>query len=158
MYRFVRQFRCIPRPYPSASSKLRAKTRRARLGEAKERDAIFPRAVCTPKTLVFARGTSEISPLGGSVCPLLRAGLDQAEISQWDVQGVPYDASVVGDDCLGLPGGVIATSQIEQIASQCPETKIVVSGYSEGAMVAHNAVGNLANPGSMYVLSGLLTD
>lgn len=48
---------------------------------------------------------------------------------------------MAGDDCLGLPGGAIATQYIEQAATQCPNTKVVVSGYSEGAMVAHDGVG-----------------
>ena len=59
---------------------------------------------------------------------------------KWSIQGVAYDASVDGDNCLGLPGGAIASQLINQIASSCPTTKIVVSGYSEGGMVAHNGV------------------
>ncbi|KAI9659553.1 MAG: hypothetical protein M1821_001812 [Bathelium mastoideum] len=97
---------------------------------------------CLPYTLIYSRGTSESGTLGETVGPALQAGLDLAAPGKWSIQGVPYQATVDGDDCLGLPGGVIATDLIESVASECPNTKIVVSGYSEGAMVSHNGVGN----------------
>jgi cutinase len=60
---------------------------------------------------------------------------------KWAFQGVNYDATVDGYGCLGLPVCTVATQYIEQAATQCPNTKIIVSGYSEGAMVAHNGLG-----------------
>ena len=79
--------------------------------------------------------------MGETVGPALQEGLSAAGLGQWAFQGVTYDATVDGDDCLGLPGGAVATQYIEQAATQCPNTKVVLSGYSEGAMVAHNGVG-----------------
>ena len=96
------------------------------------------RATCAPYTLIYARGTSEIGNLGETVGPALDLGLNLVAPGQWSIQGVPYQATVDGDNCLGLPGGQIAAQQLEQVASSCPNTKIIMSGYSEGAMVAHN--------------------
>lgn len=96
------------------------------------------RAGCAPNTLIFARGTSEIGTLGETVGPALSAGLLAIASGQWSIQGVPYDASIDGDDCLGLPGGQIAAQLLASVAQSCPNTKIVVSGYSEGAMVVRD--------------------
>ena len=81
-------------------------------------------SACAPYTLIFARGTTEPGTLGGSVGPALQTGLNSTAPGQWNIQGVPYNATVDGDECLGLPGGVIATAQIESVASQCPDTKV----------------------------------
>ena len=88
-------------------------------------------AACAPYTLVFARGTGEPGTLGITVGPALSGDLLLLAPGKWSIQGVAYDASVDGDNCLGLPGGSIASQLINQIASSCPGTKIVVSGYSE---------------------------
>jgi predicted esterase len=47
---------------------------------------------------------------------------------------------MAGNDCIGLNGGVAMMNLIERTAQACPNTKIIVSGYSQGAMVAHNGV------------------
>lgn len=103
-----------------------------------ERASLAHRATCSPYTLIYAVGTSETPPLGATVGPALAAGLELAAPGQWSIQGVDYDPSIDGDDCLGLPGGAIGTQLLDQVASSCPSTKIVVAGYSQGAMVAHN--------------------
>lgn len=54
--------------------------------------------------------------------------------------GIPYDADMAGDACLGLPGGMVAKDLINQAAAKCPDAKLFVSGYSEGGMVSHNGV------------------
>lgn len=45
--------------------------------------------------------------------------------------------------CLGLPGGVIARSTISQVLSTCPGSQLVLSGYSQGAMVVRNAIARI---------------
>lgn len=58
------------------------------------------------------------------------------------VQGVDYPASSAGNAQLGASGGPTMASLISTALSQCPNSKIVVSGYSQGAMVVHNALGS----------------
>jgi hypothetical protein len=87
---------------------------------------------CYPYTLLFARGTSETGLLGGSVGPLLKSSLGP----EWYVEGVAYEANTEGIECLGMPGGVQCVKQIDELVERCPETTVVLGGYSQGAMVA----------------------
>lgn len=92
---------------------------------------------CTKNILLFARGTTETGQLGITVGPVLSLGLSGRA---WSVVGIPYDADMAGDACLGLPGGMVAKDMINQAVTKCPDAKIFVGGYSEGGMVAHNGV------------------
>lgn len=40
---------------------------------------------------------------------------------------------------MGAAGGPAMAEQVKAAKSKCPNTKIVLSGYSQGAMVVHNA-------------------
>jgi hypothetical protein len=75
--------------------------------------------------------------LGITVGPVLSSGLSGRD---WSVVGVPYDADFAGDNCLGLPGGQVAKDLLNQAAKKCPDSKLFMSGYSEGGMVSHNGV------------------
>ena len=97
---------------------------------------------CLPYTLIFSKGTLEIGDLGDTVGPALELGLDLAAPGEWTVMGVDYENTIDGDYCLGLPGGVVAAEVLESVVSSCPDTKIIMSGYSEGAMVTHNVSPN----------------
>ena len=96
------------------------------------------RQTCYPYTLIYAAGTLEPGSLGITVGPVLAAGLELTSPGNWNIMGVSYSNSIDGDYCLGLPGGQIAAQMLDSVASSCPDTKIIMSGYSEGAMVAHN--------------------
>lgn len=54
----------------------------------------------------------------------------------WYVEGVSYSADMAGINCVGLPGGINCVKQLDAYAAKCPSAKIVLSGYSQGAMVA----------------------
>ncbi|KAF2398196.1 alpha/beta-hydrolase, partial [Trichodelitschia bisporula] len=97
---------------------------------------------CTANIVLFARGTTETGTLGITVGPALSSGLTGRD---WSVVGVAYDADFKGDNCLGLPGGQVMKDYINQAAEKCPNSKLFVSGYSEGGMVSHNGVA-YANP------------
>lgn len=57
----------------------------------------------------------------------------------WGIFGLNYDNDADGFLCLGLPGAVEARRVIQVYADRCPDTKIVFGGYSQGAMLVHNA-------------------
>jgi Cutinase len=91
---------------------------------------------CSANIVLFARGTLEVGSMG-SVGPKLSRQLPKAS---WTVVGVPYSADVAGDNCVGLPGGMIAKSMLESAAAKCPRSNLFTAGYSQGAMVARIAV------------------
>ncbi|KAF2670878.1 alpha/beta-hydrolase, partial [Microthyrium microscopicum] len=107
---------------------------------------------CAKNILLFAKGTTEIGELGITVGPVLYASMPR----DWTVVGIPYEASINGDFCLGLPGGMVGRDMLESAAAKCPSSKIFVSGYSQGAMVAHNAVAYATNDAKGHV-TGVVT-
>lgn len=93
------------------------------------------RQSCKPYALLFGRGTIEPQGLGMMGKPLAAAAG-----SNWSSQAIVYDASLMGINCVGLPGGTKCVDQLNSLASKCPNSKIVVGGYSQGAMVARICV------------------
>ncbi|KAL4728273.1 hypothetical protein ACLX1H_005015 [Fusarium chlamydosporum] len=104
---------------------------------------------CRPVTMIYARGTTQAGNVGdpAAVGPLLFNNLaSRIGLNNLAVQGVTYAANVAGF----LAGGDAAGSRtmanlIARAASQCPSTKIIISGYSQGAQVVHNAAGMLSS-------------
>ena len=94
---------------------------------------------CKSVTVIFARGTVELGNVGSLVGPPFFDALDLAiGADNVAVQGVPYPADIVGYLEGGDQGGAATAAQLlEQAASQCPDTQIVLSGYSQGAQVVH---------------------
>ena len=45
-----------------------------------------------------------------------------------------------GNANLGASGGPTMASLVKTAKSQCPNSKVILSGYSQGAMVVHNAL------------------
>lgn len=94
-------------------------------------------------TVIFARGTGETGNVGTvSGPPMFRALRQKLGNARVTVQGVDYPASSAGNANQGGDGGRKMASLVSQALSQCPSTKIIVSGYSQGAMVVHNAFRN----------------
>lgn len=60
------------------------------------------------------------------------------------VQGLDYPAIVAGNADEGKAGGATMAKLAQQALKQCPKTKLVLSGYSQGAMVVHQALGGLS--------------
>ncbi|KAK8042393.1 BccutA, partial [Apiospora phragmitis] len=99
---------------------------------------------CGDIVVVFARGTTEPGNVGVLVGPPLFRALRQqmgATGKTLAVQGVDhYDASVTAY----LQGGDATGSQqmanlVSKAFTQCPSSKIVMSGYSQGGQLVHNA-------------------
>ncbi|KAJ4293260.1 hypothetical protein N0V90_008542 [Kalmusia sp. IMI 367209] len=94
---------------------------------------------CTGLTVIFARGTSETGNVGTIAGPpmfkSLRSKLGGGKVT---IQGVNYPADAAGNANLGASGGPKMAELVKAAKSQCPDSKIIVSGYSQGAMVVHN--------------------
>lgn len=99
---------------------------------------------CERNYVIFARGTFEpgsTKNLGMMVGIPFIGALKTAMMGDLESIGVDYSNDVSGY----LSGGSTAGSQtmakmITDKASQCPQTKIIVGGYSQGAQLAHNAM------------------
>ncbi len=89
---------------------------------------------CAAVEVVFARGTFEapgVGATGQAFVDALNARLPGRTI---DVYGVNYPASLnFGQAADGIAD---ASKKIESIATSCPDTQIVLGGYSQGAAVA----------------------
>lgn len=94
---------------------------------------------CKPITVIFARGTIELGNVGDLVGPPFFNNLDDLiGADNIAVQGVDYPATIGGYLIGGDPGGAQTTADLlNQAARNCPDTQIVLSGYSQGAMLAH---------------------
>jgi cutinase len=89
---------------------------------------------CTDVAVVFARGTFEgpgVGATGQAFVDALNARLPGQSVS---VYGVNYPASL--DFGRAVDGVADATTKIQAIAAECPDTKVVLGGYSQGAAVA----------------------
>lgn len=89
---------------------------------------------CADVEVVFARGTNEapgVGQTGQAFVDALTADLPGKSV---DVYAVNYPASLnFGQATDGIAD---ASNRIQSIAANCPSTKIVLGGYSQGAAVA----------------------
>ncbi|KAK5709733.1 hypothetical protein LTR17_019494 [Elasticomyces elasticus] len=114
--------------------------------------------ICKPFTLIFARGTGEDPNLGNIVGPPFVGAVENVfGASNVAVQGVNDYAASSLEFC---EGGSSTASQnlielIEQTMFQCPNTKLCISGYSQGAQVVHNAA-QLLNPHATKFISSVI--
>jgi len=93
-----------------------------------------PAPACADIAVVFARGTNEAPGVGVTGQAFVDALQSQLPGRSVDVDGVDYPATL--DFAAAAQGVVAATNQVESIAATCPDTAIVLGGYSQGAAVA----------------------
>ena len=108
---------------------------------------------CPDVELVFARGTSEpagIGRVGQALSDRLAASLGGRTLGTY---AVDYPASY--DFMAATDGAADATSRLAAMAENCPNTRFVLGGYSQGAAVVDillgipplgNKVGEVADP------------
>ncbi|KAI9713722.1 MAG: hypothetical protein M1812_006560 [Candelaria pacifica] len=104
-------------------------------------------SACKPVTVIFARGTIELGNVGNLAGPPFFNALDDA-IGATNVayQGVDYPADVLGYLAGGSTAGAAKLASLTtDAASKCPDTQIVLSGYSQGAQVVHLGVDEIAS-------------
>ena len=91
-------------------------------------------APCSDVAVVFARGTNEpvgLGTVGGPFVDDLRG-----RVAPKTVEGLPVDYPASNDFNTSTPAGVeAARALIESTAANCPDTKVVLGGYSQGAAV-----------------------
>ena len=96
-------------------------------------------AECPDVELIFARGTSEpagIGRVGQALADQLTAQLGGRSLG---VYGVNYPATY--DFLAAADGAADATKRIAAMSAQCPSTRYVLGGYSQGAAVVDMLLG-----------------
>jgi cutinase len=96
---------------------------------------------CPDVDVVFARGTGEPPGVGGVGQAFVDAFRPQVGARSLDVYPVNYEASSDFSDRIQFAQSVVdgikdASGHIESTAAHCPNTRIVLGGYSQGAAVA----------------------
>ncbi|OBA87255.1 cutinase [Mycobacteriaceae bacterium 1482268.1] len=96
---------------------------------------------CPDVEVIFARGTAEPPGVGGVGQAFVDALRSQASGKTVDVYPVNYAASGDFNDTMAFAQTVIdgirdAGGHVQSTAASCPNTRIVLGGYSQGAAVA----------------------
>jgi hypothetical protein len=96
---------------------------------------------CPDVEVVFARGTGEPPGVGGIGQAFVDAVRAQSGGRSVDVYAVNYPASGDFADRIAFAGTVVdgirdAGAHVQSTAANCPSTRIVLGGYSQGAVVA----------------------
>jgi len=116
---------------------------------------------CPDVEVVFARGTSEAPGIGRVGQAFVNALTPQLGGRTVGSYGVNYPASY--DFLYTADGATDATNRIATMAQQCPGTRIVLGGYSQGAAVVDMLAGvpplgnKVGDIGSAPPLSGSLS-
>ncbi|WP_408633275.1 cutinase family protein [Mycolicibacterium arenosum] len=100
---------------------------------------------CPNVDVVFARGTFE--PAGPGATGQAFIDALQARLGDKTVNSAPVDYPASLDFPRAVDGVANASSQIRDIVSRCPNTRIVLGGYSQGAAVAAYTTANAVPAG-----------
>ena len=93
---------------------------------------------CPDIQVVFARGTTEPPGLGSVGRPFVDDL--RARVAPRSVEATAVDYPASNDFAQSTPAGIdAARSVIESTAANCPKTKMVLGGYSQGAAVIEGA-------------------
>ncbi|KAH6686400.1 cutinase [Plectosphaerella plurivora] len=121
------------------------------------RNDLARNAPCADVTVIFARGTTEPGNVGlVAAPPFLDALATQLGSKTLAAQGVEYPATFAGFNDNGVNGVPSMTSFINQAGTNCPATKIVLSGYSQGALVLRSTADTLP-AATMARISSIVT-
>ena len=101
---------------------------------------------CSDVEVVFARGTTEPVGLGGAGQAFVDALRSKIGTKSLGVYAVQYPAST--DWPTAVQGINDASAHIQATAANCPDTKLVVGGYSQGAAVAGFVTANVVPAGA----------
>ncbi len=88
---------------------------------------------CNDVEVVFARGTSEAPGIGRVGEAFVSALRNQLPYRNIGVYGVNYPASY--DFLAAANGANDASAYIQNVVNSCPDTRLVLGGYSQGAAI-----------------------
>ncbi|TLS25055.1 hypothetical protein PpBr36_06966 [Pyricularia pennisetigena] len=113
---------------------------------------------CAAVTVLFARGTLESGNVGTFAGPpFFQALAARLGPERLNVQGVEYPAVSKGFFSGGDASGSSKMAQLAtEAGQQCPGTKVVLSGYSQGGQLVHNAA-RILGPQGISVVSAAVT-
>ncbi|KUJ10472.1 carbohydrate esterase family 5 protein [Mollisia scopiformis] len=113
---------------------------------------------CKAMTVVFARGTTETGNVGTLAGPPFFSALQQqVGASNVAVQGVDYPADIPGFLAGGdKAGSALMAKMVGMAMTTCPDTKVVMAGYSQGGQLVHNAAKMLSASQSAAVSSAVI--
>ncbi|ORY56166.1 cutinase [Pseudomassariella vexata] len=112
---------------------------------------------CKGMTVIFARGTTESGNVGTLAGPPFFQALSKMVGGDLAVQGVDYPADIPGFLAGGDANGSKLMAQLVQQAMQdCPNTKVVMAGYSQGGQLVHNAAQQLPTATAQKVSSAVI--
>jgi hypothetical protein len=100
---------------------------------------------CSDVEVVFARGTGEPVGLGGVGQAFVDSLRSKVGGKSVDAYAVQYPASL--DFARGVDGINDASAHIQATAAKCPNTKVVLGGFSQGAAVAGIVTADAVPPG-----------
>ncbi|KAI5851614.1 cutinase-domain-containing protein [Morchella snyderi] len=104
---------------------------------------------CNDIIVIWARGSSEPGNVGITLGPPFFDAIEEAEPGRTIVQGVNYPAEDSGYFMGGSrTGAEYMASMVSLAASQCPDSLVVLGGYSQGAQVTHLAANHI--PEDLY--------
>jgi cutinase len=102
---------------------------------------------CRDIIMLFARGSTEAGNMGTICGPPTANGLKEVfGADAVAVEGIDYGALISTNFARGGadPAGISEMQRlIQQATTQCPDSKLIVGGYSQGAALTHRAVENL---------------
>lgn len=83
------------------------------------------------------------SVVGPAFANALKQQLGEDKVA---VQGVDYaaDAGGIATEVTGGAGTQAMVADVQKAVQKCPDTQIVISGYSQGAMLVHNTANKLS--------------
>lgn len=107
---------------------------------------------CPDVEVMFARGTGEPAGVGGVGQAFVDAVRSDAGNKSVGVYPINYPASSNFGDPMAFAATVVdgirdASGHIESMAASCPNTRMVIGGYSQGAAVAGFATSAEVPPG-----------
>src|SRR4029079_3196030 len=102
-------------------------------------------APCPDVQIVFARGTFEPPGVGGVGQAFVDSLTSKVGGKSVDVYPVNYPASL--DFATAAEGVIDASNKVRDVAASCPNTKMVLGGYSQGAAVVAYSTEDAVPPG-----------